>query len=415
MVTFYINCICYLVNLSDKLNYAATRHMEIPVQTRSLNRFQANDIISLTEEKVRYDLAESVGPDLALTEVMSAEDYQSLQDLKLEYGTAAGAVQLRTAIAEQHDVHADDVVVTVGGMHAIFLLGLILCNESDHVVVSEPVFPLAASAVAFTGATVGVAACRFDDGYRPDAATLANYLKPNTRLVCLASPQNPSGVAISHATIMQLLNAMREICPDAYLLIDETYRIATYGNEPPVASLVHIDPRIVSCSSLSKCHGAPGLRIGWAISRDRALIEQLILGKFQSVIACSAIDEALALQVLQNSEVVLAKRQRHLAAGLECVKQWVARNTALISLVTPDAGALCCLRLNLQKFDLAAVDAFHKTLATHSVRVAPGSWFGDEPHVFRLGFGLLPIAELQHALEIMSHVLDNTHQQEQSI
>ena len=82
-------------------------------------QFPANDIISLVGSSPRYDLAESVGPDLRLAELI---DPAELGNLPLAYATAAGDVRLRAAIAEAHAVGPDDVVITVGGMHALFLL-----------------------------------------------------------------------------------------------------------------------------------------------------------------------------------------------------------------------------------------------------------------------------------------------------
>jgi DNA-binding transcriptional MocR family regulator len=74
-------------------------------------------------------------------------------------------------------------------------------------------------------------------------------------------------------------------------------------------------------------------------------------------------------------------------------------NSHLVEWVRPDAGALCCVRLKTKRFDDAAIDRFNKALAKQGVRLAKGLWFGDEPRVFRLGFGFLPEAELKAALD----------------
>jgi len=73
--------------------------------------------------------------------------------------------------------------------------------------------------------------------------------------------------------------------------------------------------------------------------------------------------------------------------------------------VRPDAGALCCVRLNPQRFNSHDIKRFHDELGRQSLRVAPGNWFGDEEHVFRLGFGLLPAEQLNHGLEIITDAL----------
>jgi aspartate/methionine/tyrosine aminotransferase len=267
---------------------------------RTLNRFPDHSMMTLTSEQVRYDLAESVGPDLCLSDILSPEELISLGSLSLEYKPAAGSADLRALLAEQHGVTADDVVTMTGGMLAIFLCGTILCNEGDHVLVQQPSFPLTQTALAFNKATVEGLPCRFAEGYQVNVEDLVSRLTPHTSLVCLASPQNPSGVAIATEEVTQILNAMHERSPNAFLLLDETYRQASYGDNEPVPSFASLDERIISCASLSKCHGAPGLRVGWAITRHKHLRQQLLNGKFQTIICSSGIDEAVALRVLQR-------------------------------------------------------------------------------------------------------------------
>jgi DNA-binding transcriptional MocR family regulator len=63
------------------------------------------------------------------------------------------------------------------------------------------------------------------------------------------------------------------------------------------------------------------------------------------------------------------------------------------------------VRLKPSVFDTAAVAGFHAALKREGVRVASGTWFGDEPHVFRLGFGLLNIPDLQAGLSKLSAAL----------
>jgi aspartate/methionine/tyrosine aminotransferase len=364
-------------------------------------KFPRNEIISLVGEAPRFDLAESVGPNLHLGELL----HDGLGKLALGYGSAAGGEALRHAIAQAHGVQADDVVVTVGGMHALFLLAFTLCNPGDEAVVAGPVFPLARNALLAVGATTHTLPFSFERGYQPDLAELRRLLSPRTRLVSLASPQNPSGVAIAAQTLREIVAMMQAHAPQAWLVLDETYREAAYGHEPAAPSAVHLGDKVVAVASLSKCHGAAGLRIGWAITRDATLREQLITAKFSTVISCSTLDEAMALEVLAQGERIVGERQQLLGENRAITAEWVQRHASHVEWVPPDAGALCCVRLNPQAFDDAAVDRFYAALAGHGVRVAPGPWFGESARVFRLGFGLLRGPELRQALAGVSAAL----------
>jgi aspartate/methionine/tyrosine aminotransferase len=365
-------------------------------------RFLANDIISLVGSAPRFDLGESVGPDLRLAELVNPSE---LGDLPLSYGTAEGDPRLRRAIADAHGVAPDDVIVTVGGMHALFLLAFILCDCGDETVTTAPLFPLARNALEVVGARVQALTLSFDHNYQLDLAEVRDKLSPRTKLVSLASPQNPSGVAIPADTLREILALIEARCPAAYLLVDETYREAVYGDVPAAPSVLELGPKSVSVASLSKCHGAPGLRLGWAITRDPQLRRQLIIGKFNTVVSCSPIDEILALKVFERRDRIIAERRVRLGEGLRRTADWVLANSGFVDWVRPDAGALCCVRLKPSAFDRAAVDRFYRIAADKEVRVANGAWFGDETRVFRLGFGLLSITDFADALDALGAAL----------
>ncbi|CAL77304.1 putative aminotransferase [Bradyrhizobium sp. ORS 278] len=367
------------------------------------SRFPHNDIISLTTQPVCYDLAESIGPDLRLGGLLTDSD--ALQELVLSYGPTEGHAELRELIAARHGVGADDVITTVGGMQALFLIAFVLGEPGAEAVIGRPAFPNARNVLASVGLRVIDLMLHFDDGYRLDTGRLRSLLSARTRLVSLASPQNPSGVALSDAELRDVLAAMDEICPEAFLLIDETYREAVHGDAAPRPSLVGRDRRIISCASFSKCHGAPGIRTGWVITRDPALRAQLVLGKFNTTISNSVVDEAIALRILRELDTIMRDRRGHLAACLARTAAFVADNGKLIEWIRPEAGALCCVRLRREMFDEAAVARFHRELSVRETRVAPGSWFGDEARVFRLGFGVLALPELDEALQRVAQTL----------
>ena len=368
-------------------------------------RFPENDIISLVGEPARHELGESTGPDLRLGELA---DPDSIGDLPLAYGTAAGDPGLREAIARAHGVGPDDLVVTVGGMHGLFLLAFILSGQGGEAVIASPCFPLARTALEANGAEIRLLRLSFDNGYRLDPRDLRPKLSPRTRLVSLASPQNPSGVAIAPSALAEMLNLMADICPDAYLLVDETYREAAYANDPVAESAIALGPQVISVASLSKCHGAPGLRIGWVVTRDAELRRQLVVGKFSTVVSCSPVDEALALSLFDRKAAILAERRTHLYAGLQRVAAWVQANRDHVEWVRPDAGALCCVRLKPAAFGDGAVSRFYQALTLTGARVANGAWFGDEARIFRLGFGLLSMADLDNALAALAAALRET-------
>ncbi len=125
---------------------------------------------------------------------------------------------------------------------------------------------------------------------------------------------------------MVALELMAETCPTAYLVIDETYREAAYADNPVAETALGLGRKVVSVASLSKCHGAPGLRIGWAITRCAALHQQLAVAKFNTIVSCPRVEEALALRLFEHCVPILAERRVLLDAGLQQTAAWVRAN-----------------------------------------------------------------------------------------
>ena len=373
-----------------------------------MRRFPPTPITRLVDEAPRYNLGESYCQELTLDELLGSHGTNGadrLAPVRLGYRTSAGERELRRLIAANAGVADDQVLVTSGAASALFLLGLLFGDGYQEIVVVQPCFPPTLAALRGIGARVVTAQLRFEDRYRLDLPTLSDRLNSRTRLVMLSSPQNPSGVVFSQAEIEQLLAMMSRFCPDALLLVDEVYRESIYGQAPVPASLASLSPRVVTCASLSKSHGAAGLRIGWLTVQDQELYDQLRLAKFNAAISCGALDEVLAVELLRRAESLLGPRCAFLAEALAVVEAWVQSQRGMVRWVRPDAGAICCIQLDPAAFGQSGVRRFYAALDDRQTSVAPGEWFGDRPNVFRLGFGYEPMDKLKTGLEMISDAL----------
>jgi aspartate/methionine/tyrosine aminotransferase len=262
-------------------------------------------ITRLVDETPLYNLGESYCQELTLDELVGSDRSDAadrLARIRLGYRTSAGERELRRLVAANAGVADDQVLVTAGAASALFLLGLLLGDGDEEIVVVQPCFPPTLAALRGIDARVVTTQLRFEDGYRLDLAAVSDSLNRRTRLVMLSSPQNPSGVVFTRAEIEQLLGTMSRRCPEALLLVDEVYRESVYGQAPVPASYASLSPRILTCASLSKSHGAAGLRIGWLTVQDRDLYDQLRLAKFNAAISCGALDEVLATELLRRAE-----------------------------------------------------------------------------------------------------------------
>jgi aspartate/methionine/tyrosine aminotransferase len=372
-------------------------------------RFAKNGIISLLDEQPAYNLGESTAFNLRLDDVLTPEEWQQLRSLELGYGSSKGELSLRRQISEPRGLSSDQVLVTTGSIASLFLILLVLCESGQEVVTVVPSFPPILDIIEALHIGCRKVPLLFEHGYRCQPERIRMELNRNTRLVLLITPHNPSGVSVGKDEIEEVLNDMRELCPDAFLVIDETYREATYGSQAVPPSAACLSDRIISIASFSKCHGAPGIRIGWLTCRDSSLMDELTTAKLNTVISCSVVDEFAASRVLAHSGKILGSRRVMLAQALSSVTAWIGRQDGRLEWVKPHGGALCCVRLNPKVFPDSRVGDLYGETRKRGVQLAPGSWFHGDDRVFRLGFGFLQLPQLDVALEAVTeavHALD---------
>ena len=370
-----------------------------------MTKFLANGIISLLDENLTYNLAESTTANLQLGDIFSPQLQDTLKYLHLGYGSSRGNEELRREIAKRLEVSPDSVLITNGAAASLFLSAFVLCELSDEVATVRPNFPPTLDIISALGVRCRTVNLLFEEQYRLRLDLLRQELSPQTKLVLLVTPHNPSGVTLSSAEIEQVLKLMTAQCPEAYLLIDETYREATYGNNPVPVSAANLSERVITTSSISKCHGAPGLRIGWLTCNSPEILEQLTFAKLNTVISCSVVDEILGLEVLRHSSMILHDRQVMLASAVRKTAEWIGRHEDYVEWVPPQGGALCCVRLRPDLYDESRVKDFYRKARSYELQVADGAWFGESSRVFRLGFGFLPLPRLECAFDALSQTL----------
>ena len=349
-------------------------------------------------DRVRYNLTESSLTDARLQELWSDLGLdlgldQALRELVLCYSDHRGHPDLRALIAQQSQPESaprvlspDDVLVTAGAALALFIVSTTLLERGDHLIVVRPNYATNIETPRALGADITYLDLRFEDGWRLDVDRLRQALRPNTRLVSLTTPHNPTGTLLSQADLGRVLSLLEG--HGAYLLVDETYREMAFGQVPPVAA--SLSPRAISVSSMSKTFGLPGIRIGWLLCRDAGLSERFLAAKEQIIITNSVVDEAIALRYLTHKSRHLVRIRQHIDQHRAIVRAWLAEPTTaeLIECVEPQGGVVCFPRLRDPQRHGISIDAFYRILnERYQTYVGPGHWFEQDRRYLRIGFG----------------------------
>lgn len=346
-------------------------------------------------DRIRYNLSESSIADQKLSDIGL-----SLPDLTLFYGEHRGDKELRGLIAAQDArVTPDDVLVTAGAAGALFIVSTSLLSANDHLVVIRPNYATNIETPRAIGCAISFVDLAFEEDFAIDVERVKTAIQPNTRLISVTCPHNPTGTMMSRAGLDALV-ALAE-STNCHVLVDETYRDLSYGRRLPTAA--SLSTKAISVSSLSKAFGIPGIRIGWLITRDATLQETFLAAKEQIGICGSVIDEAIARGMLERREAFLATLLPEMAKRRDIVQAWIDREP-LVDWVRPEGGVVCFPRLNVDAgFDL---DRFYQTLLeNHGTYVGPGHWFEMPKRFFRVGFGWPTEAELRGGLDAISAAL----------
>jgi aspartate/methionine/tyrosine aminotransferase len=344
--------------------------------------------------EVDYDIGESGTKFLTVKELGI-----DLNKVELRYGYHLGHPSLREEIAKQYENNSlDNVAVTTGASEANFAIIAHLVGPKDHLIVEHPTYPSLYQVARSLGRNLTLFKLEWDNEFRPDMDKLRKLVKPNTKLISLTHPNNPTGSVITEAEIKEAI----EIAEDAgaYLMVDETYRDLMFDSPPPLAA--SMSPRAISLTSMSKTWGLPGIRIGWAVG-DNSIVEAIRAVREQITICNSSIGEAIAKEILHKKDEVLAIIMKAVVSNFKIVREWMDSQDWL-EWIEPKSGVIGAPRLRRG----GSTDELCELLVTkYRTFTVPGSRMELDGY-FRLGFGGEQ-EELIEGLEQLGKALKEIH------
>jgi aspartate aminotransferase len=188
------------------------------------------------------------------------------------YGPSAGLPEVRKAIAEYVSktrgvpVAPEETIIVPGGKPIIFFTILALVDPGDEVIYPNPGFPIYESMINYVGGSAVPLPIREENDFDFDPAEFERLLSPQTKLVILNSPANPTGGVMSAATMERVAKALKEKAPQAMLLSDEIYsRIVYEGKHLSLYSMPGMKDRTILLDGLSKTWAMTGWRLGYGV------------------------------------------------------------------------------------------------------------------------------------------------------
>ena len=272
-------------------------------------------------DKIRNNLSESSYTDALFHNIgIPAE---RLKELVLCYGSHMGHDGLRDIIVKDNtDLSRENVLLTVGAAAGLFIIATSLLGPGDELVVVRPNYATNIETPRAIGASIRFVDLKFEEGYALDMEAVRRAVTPATKYISVTYPHNPTGACLSDAEMMELVSIAG--ATGTRLLVDETYRDMVFGDLLPLAATY--SDRVISVSSLSKAYGLPGIRMGWIVCRDAALMETFLAAKEQIHICGSSLDEEVAYQYLLEKDRHFEKIARDIREKFGIVKNWINRH-----------------------------------------------------------------------------------------
>lgn len=306
-----------------------------------------------------------------------------------------GDPEFRADVAKRYDREADEVLFTCGTQEANFLAFLSLMDSdagNSHAVVVTPTYQALHAVPEAVGDVSRV--WLEPPEWELDVDAVADAIRPETAVVVLNNPNNPTGRYHPEEKVRALYDLT--VDNDAYLLCDEVYRLLA---DDPLPSVASMGERGISTTSLTKAYGLAGLRFGW-LAGPEEVVEAAWQWKDYTTISPSKIGQHVARQALGEREDAILDENRTLAAhNRERVRDFVAKYD--LSWYDP-VGVNGFLSV---PDGFASSREFCRTVVEEeSVVLAPGDLFGYDEY-FRIGFGL-PTDELEEGLSRVGSLLD---------
>ncbi len=251
---------------------------------------QAHDAINLSQGFPDFE------PDAALLERVT----HYLRSGKNQYPPMIGVPELRHAIAGKlrltAGVKADpetEITVTSGATEALFCAIHALVRPGDEVIVFDPAYDSYAPAVALAGGK-SVHLALSAPHYSIDWAAFAAALKPQTRLVIINTPHNPTGTILTSDDLDQLAAAIDG--HDCRVLSDEVYEHILFEGQTHAGVLTHprLAPRSFAVFSFGKTYHATGWKIGYCVAPPRLTAEFRKIHQFNTFTTVTPMQWALA-------------------------------------------------------------------------------------------------------------------------
>jgi aspartate aminotransferase len=309
-----------------------------------------------------------------------------------KYTPTAGTKELKDAVCAKFkkdnnlEYSPDEIIVSCGAKHSIFNIIVTLCNECDEVILPSPYWVSYPEMVKVTGAKTVMLNTTEKSNFRITPEQLEKAIRPNTKLLILNSPSNPTGMVYSEGELKELSRIITKA--GIYCISDEIYEKVIYDRQHvSIASLgEEIKKKTIVVNGVSKAYSMTGWRIGYAAGL-KEIVQAMSNLQDHSTSNPTSIAQAASVEALTGSQDDLEKMLREFKKRRDFMVDRVNAITG-ISTIKPHGAFYCWIDISgiLQKSAngkkmINSMDLTDALLNGAHVAVVPGGVFGDDNYI----------------------------------
>lgn len=337
------------------------------------------------EFSAKYLLSSSDCDGWAVKDLIRLADPETKKmwgELRLGYTESLGHPLLRQEVAKLYQGVDENEVLIVAPEEGIFITMNGLLKNGDHIICTYPGYQSLYDIAESLGCEVTKWQPDEQNGWRFDPTFLVTNIKSNTKLIVVNFPHNPTGSLASKDDFQRIVDVAQK--HNIYLFSDEMYRFLELDSNERLPSGVEVYDKAITLFGMSKTFGMAGVRIGWIITKDKKLYEEMTTFKDYTTICSSAPSEILALIALRAKDVIIQNHLKRITHNLQLLDKFFDKYKNSFSWVRPRAGTIGFPRLHL---DTNSFDFCEHVVKEAGIMILPSAVYDYGDKHFRLGFG----------------------------
>lgn len=342
------------------------------------------------EFTAKYHMTASDIESMTIAELlnMSGEtDLNAFGEQWLGYTETYGHPKLRTEIAKTYETATPaDILCFAGAEEGVYIAMRVLLSSEDHAIVVVPNYQAAETIPLEICDVTGVPLDPEND-WALDIDMIKEAIRPNTKLISINFPNNPTGAVLDKSCFDELVALCRQ--HGIYLFSDEVYRLVEKDPSIRLPQAGDVYEKGLSLNVMSKAYGLPGLRIGWIMTKDKDVIQKMERYKHYLSICNSAPGEHLAITALKVKDKILDRNRNIVNANAAKLDLFFNEFNNLFEWKRPDGGCVGYPRYRGKE----GADIFcEKLVEDTGILLLPPSIYTSElletpKDRFRIGFG----------------------------